>query len=133
MHETGIAWSILEMANREAARAGAPLSAVGVRLGEMSGVVEEALSFAFDALKVEAGAAEAELVVERVSVEALCPQCGSTTRPEGELILWCPQCGSPMRIVSGEQMEIAWIEVHAPARSVAPAAAASSRAEWETG
>ena len=142
MHETGIAWSILEMANREAARAGAPLSAVGVRLGEMSGVVEEALSFAFDALKADAGAAQAELVVERVAVEALCPHCGSTTRPEGELILWCPHCGSPMRIVSGEQMEIAWIEVHAPATAVAPSieatpvappAAASSRAEWETG
>jgi Zn finger protein HypA/HybF involved in hydrogenase expression len=27
------------------------------------------------------------------------------------LILWCPDCGSPMRVVSGEQMEIAWIEV----------------------
>ncbi len=130
------------MANREAARAGAPLSAVGVRLGEMSGVVEEALSFAFDALKAEAGAAGAELVVERVSVEALCPQCGSTTRPEGDLILWCPQCGSPMRIVSGEQMEIAWIEVQAPATAVAPPieatavappAAASPRPEWETG
>lgn len=112
MHETGIAWSILETANAEAARAGGPLTAVGVRLGEMSGVVAEALCFAFDALKAEAGVADAALVVENVPVEALCPQCGSTTRPEGELILWCPACGSPMRIVSGEQMEIAWIEVH---------------------
>ena len=111
MHETGIAWSILETAKNEAARAGGPLTGVGVRLGEMSGVVAEALCFAFDALKAEAGVADAELVVEGVPVEALCPQCGSTTRPEGELILWCPGCGSPMRIVSGEQMEIAWIEV----------------------
>lgn len=112
MHETGIAWSILETAKNEAARAGGPLATVGVRLGEMSGVVAEALCFAFDALKAEAGVPEAALVVEGVPVEALCPQCGSTTRPEGELILWCPGCGSPMRIVSGEQMEIAWIEVH---------------------
>ncbi|MGD0577966.1 MAG: hydrogenase maturation nickel metallochaperone HypA [Bryobacteraceae bacterium] len=111
MHETGIAWSILETAKNEAARAGGPLARVGVRLGEMSGVVAEALCFAFDALKAEAGVADAALVVESVAVEALCPQCGSTTRPEGELILWCPGCGSPMRIVSGEQMEIAWIEV----------------------
>jgi len=121
VHETGIAWSILETARNEAARAGGPLSAVGVRLGEMSGVVAEALEFAFDALKAEAGLAAAELVVERVPVQALCPQCGSTARPEGELILWCPQCGSPMRIVEGEQMEIAWIEVQTGAPAGEPA------------
>lgn len=128
MHETGIAWSILETATAEAARAGGPLATVGVRLGEMSGVVAEALSFAFDALKVEAGVPDAALVVESVPVEALCPQCGSTTRPEGELILWCPECGSPMRIVSGEQMEIAWIEVHECADQGAPAGEPSQRA-----
>lgn len=111
MHETGIAWDILEAAKEEAARAGAPLAKVGVRLGEMSGVVEEALRFAFDALKVQAGVPEASLVIEPIPVEALCPGCGSTRRPEGDLILWCPDCGSPMRVVSGEQMEIAWIEV----------------------
>ena len=111
MHETGIAWSILETAKLEAARAGAPLATVGVHLGEMSGVVEEALRFAFEALRAEAGVPEAALVIEPISVEALCPKCGSTRRPEGELILWCPDCGSPMRVVSGEQMEIAWIEV----------------------
>jgi hydrogenase nickel incorporation protein HypA/HybF len=111
VHETGIAWDILETARQEAARAGAPLATVGVRLGEMSGVVEEALRFAFEALRAEAGVPEAALVIEPIPVEALCPGCGSTRRPEGDLILWCPDCGSPMRVVSGEQMEIAWIEV----------------------
>lgn len=111
MHETGIAWDILETSKKVAAKAGAPLARVGVRLGEMSGVVEEALRFAFDALKVQAGAPEATLVIEPIPVEALCPACGSTRRPEGDLILWCTDCGSPMRVVSGEQMEIAWIEV----------------------
>lgn len=111
MHETGIAWSILETAKQEAAKAGVPLSTVGVRLGAMSGVVAEALRFAFDALKAEAGVPEAALVIEPIPVEALCPGCGSTRTPDGDLILWCPDCGSPMRIVSGEQMEISWIEV----------------------
>ena len=128
MHETGIAWSILETAKKEAARAGAPLSAVGVRLGEMSGVVAEALSFAFDALKDEAGVPDAELVLERVPVEAQCPECGSTNRPEGELILWCTECGSPMRIVSGEQMQIAWIEVRDGAAPEGPSDKAAQRA-----
>ena len=111
MHETGIAWDILETARKEAARAGSRLSTVCVRLGEMSGVVAEALTFAFDALKSQAGVAEARLMIEPIPVEALCPQCGSNRLPEGELILWCMECGTPMRVCSGEQMEIAWIEV----------------------
>ena len=111
MHETGIAWNIIETANQEAARAGSPLASVCVRLGEMSGVVAEALRFAFDALKSQAGAPEASLLIEPIAVEALCPRCGSRKLPEGELILWCAECGSPMRVCSGEQLEIAWIEV----------------------
>ena len=111
MHETGIAWDILETAKQEALRAGAPLTTVGVRLGEMSGVVEEALRFAFDILKHEAGVPEAVLAIEPIPVEALCPACGSKHKPAVDLILWCPDCGSAMRIVSGEQMEVAWIEV----------------------
>jgi hydrogenase nickel incorporation protein HypA/HybF len=77
----------------------------------MSGVVAEALSFAFDALKSEAGVPEARLSIEPIPVEALCPQCGSRRLPEGDLILWCMECGAAMRVCSGEQMEIAWIEV----------------------
>lgn len=111
MHETGIAWDILETARQEAARAGAPLSTVCVRLGAMSGVVADALSFAFDALKSQSGVPGASLVIEPIPVEALCPKCGSRRLPEGELILWCIECGAPMRVCSGEQIEVAWIEV----------------------
>ena len=111
MHETGIAWEIIETAKREALRTGSPLSTVGIRLGEMSGVVAEALSFAFDAQKIQAGVPEASLKIEAIPVEALCPQCGSRRLPDGDLILWCMDCGMPMRLCSGEQMEIAWIEV----------------------
>ena len=121
MHETGVAWSILETAKREAARNGGELARVGVRLGEMSGVVEEALRFAFEALRDDAGVAGAELEVERVAVEASCPECGCSQRPEGDLILWCPSCGAAMRITSGEQMELAWIELR---EGASPAAAA---------
>jgi hydrogenase nickel incorporation protein HypA/HybF len=111
VHETGIAWNILGTAKQEAARAGWPLSSVGVRLGRMSGVVADSLSFAFDALKSQAGVPQASLVIEPIPVEAVCPRCGSKKLPEGELILWCVECGAAMRVCSGEQMEIAWIEV----------------------
>ncbi len=111
MHETGIAWDVLETAKQAAVRAGGPLATVCVRLGEMSGLVADSLSFAFDALKSQAGVPGARLVIEPIAVEAHCPKCGSKRLPEGELILWCMDCGTPMRVSSGEQMEIAWIEV----------------------
>jgi hydrogenase nickel incorporation protein HypA/HybF len=112
MHESSIAWELLETA--KGAAAGAELERVCVRLGEMSGVVEEALRFAFDALKPQAGATGAELVIERIDVEVLCPQCGSRSRPEGELVLWCTACGAPMKVVNGEQMELLWVETAEP-------------------
>lgn len=114
MHETGIAWDILETAGREAVRAGSPLSTVCVRLGELSGLAAESLTFAFDALKSQAGVPGVSLLIEPIPVEAVCPRCGSKRLPEGELILWCVDCGTPMRVCSGEQMEIAWIEVDKP-------------------
>jgi hydrogenase nickel incorporation protein HypA/HybF len=48
MHELGIAVNIAEMAAEEASRAGAArVAAVHVRVGALSGVVKEALEFAW--------------------------------------------------------------------------------------
>jgi hydrogenase nickel insertion protein HypA len=110
MHETGIAWEILQTARNEAEARSATLAAVGVRVGVMSGVVAASLEFAFDALKSEAGAPEATLTIENVGLEAHCPGCNTICRPEPDLVLWCPSCGSPLHVCAGEELELAWIE-----------------------
>ena len=114
MHETGIAWQILETAQHEAHQTGGALSRVGLRLGVMSGVVAEALEFSFDVLKEQAGAPQACLEIERIDLAAECTVCGSTVAPEREVLLLCPACGAAMRITAGEEMELAWIEVEEP-------------------
>jgi hydrogenase nickel incorporation protein HypA/HybF len=59
MHEVGIAVDIAELAAEEAARAGAKkVAAVHVRVGALSGVVKEALLFAWPSVS------EARLEVE---------------------------------------------------------------------
>ena len=52
MHEAGIAAEILEIARAQAVAHGkARVAEVTVRVGDMSGVVAEALEFAFEALR----------------------------------------------------------------------------------
>lgn len=113
MHEAGIAAEVIRMAVEEAVRRASPrVVRVGVRVGSMSGVVVEALTFAFDALKAETpGMACAELDVEFIAVRARCALCGTECIPEDDLVLWCPQCGTGLDILQGRELDLAWIEL----------------------
>lgn len=112
MHETGIAAEILDIAEREAARRGAAgIAAVTVRVGDLSGVVAEALSFAFEALCAGTAAAGARLHVERVAVRALCPHCRRESQPGADLVLWCPDCGQPLDVIAGQELQVESLEL----------------------
>ncbi|HNY40813.1 MAG TPA: hydrogenase maturation nickel metallochaperone HypA [Bryobacteraceae bacterium] len=106
MHEAGIAAEILEIAKTQAAEHGhMRVSEVAVRLGEMSGVVAEALEFAFEALRD--GAAEgARIEIKRIPVLARCEACRVESRPGADLVLWCAQCGRPMKVLEGEELTV---------------------------
>jgi hydrogenase nickel incorporation protein HypA/HybF len=47
MHELSIALSIVEMASEQAAQRSVEISAIHIRVGELSGVVKEALLFCY--------------------------------------------------------------------------------------
>ena len=65
MHEVGIASSILEAVRTEtAAHAPARAAKVGVRVGEMSGVDPNSLSFCFEALVKGSDLEPLELAIE---------------------------------------------------------------------
>lgn len=77
MHEVGIAMSIAELAQEEAAKAGGGrIAAVHVRIGALSGVVREALEFAWPSvaeyrLEIEdADGREMEMVALEVEDDA---------------------------------------------------------------
>lgn len=106
MHETGIAAEILEIAKAQAAAHGRMrVSEVTVRVGEMSGVVAEALEFAFEALR-EGPAARARLEIKRIPVLARCEACEVESRPGADLVLWCGQCGRPLKVLEGEELTV---------------------------
>lgn len=106
MHEAGIAAEILEIAKAQAAMFGtARVTEVTVRVGDMSGVVAEALEFAFEALR-EGPASGAVLVINRVAVLAKCETCGTESRPGADLVLWCESCGKPLKVLEGEELTV---------------------------
>jgi hydrogenase nickel incorporation protein HypA/HybF len=100
------------MAADAARRAGAThVRRLKLRVGEISGVVVEALELAFAAAAPGTAAECAELIVERVPVECECDQCGFGFHPS-DVIYLCPRCGAlSSRVRQGRELELASLEV----------------------
>lgn len=90
---------------------GNPICAMKVRIGPLSGVVVEALRFAFDALTPGTPAEGARLDIEETTLSIYCPHCGTNfTTPVG--IYECPACGSnDGELQGGYELELISIEV----------------------
>lgn len=112
MHELSIANAILDAVRSEAAkRPGAHVTKVGVRIGALSGVVPDALSFGFECLARDTDLEPLALSIETVPRRQRCTQCDLTfDAPEGELA--CPRCGRPeTQLAGGEELDIAYLEI----------------------
>lgn len=115
MHEAGIAAQVLEVALAEAQRnESAAIKRIGVRVGALTGVVAEALEFAFEALRADTPAGGALLVVERIPLTGYCDDCATTIEVTGEVSLLCPRCETPLSVLTGRELDVAWIELEEP-------------------
>jgi hydrogenase nickel incorporation protein HypA/HybF len=113
LHELSIAMEILDIVRKEAASHGATsVSRVRLRIGGLSGVETDSLSFCFEAVKGEGSlTAGAELVIDNVPVRVRCHSCGGEFSDGGYMVT-CPSCGSlETTLLSGEELEIADIEI----------------------
>jgi hydrogenase nickel incorporation protein HypA/HybF len=112
MHELSIALSILDLVEEEAARLGARVAAVHLRLGPLSGVVRNALASSFELAREGTPAAQAELVIEDVPVVVYCPSCASERATATPFELVCPSCGTPTpEVVRGRELEVVALEI----------------------
>lgn len=119
MHEVGIASAILEAAHKETERRpGSKLIRIGVRVGLLSGVDVEALRFAFACITAETRDQGVELAAETCGRVNRCDGCGHEfASPEITPFsdAPCPQCHNVRTsFVSGDQLDIAFIEVEEP-------------------
>ncbi len=112
MHEVSIAEGILDIAEARAREAGATeIRVIGIRLGEFTTVVQEALQFAFEVAREGTLAAGARLEIEYVPTIVRCVVCGDEPRRMKELRLFCNVCGFPLEIVAGEEMQVQFIDI----------------------
>ena len=111
MHELAIGEALLEQLAALAGQHGWPrLSRVWVRVGLLSGVVPEALEFAFDALSAGTPAEGAELVLETEPGRFACGHCGEFDLDR--LTFACPQCAGPLRLLrASRELSLSGVEV----------------------
>ncbi|HVA93297.1 MAG TPA: hydrogenase maturation nickel metallochaperone HypA [Candidatus Dormibacteraeota bacterium] len=112
MHEMGIANSILESVRAEARRfPGGHICKVGVRVGELSGVNPEAMTFCFEALVRGTDLEPLGLDVEYCLRRHECRDCGQPFIVDREG-MECPECGSlDSRFIGGDELELIYLEV----------------------
>ena len=113
MHELSIAMSILDALQEEVEQRGCGTpEAVHIRVGELSGVVPEALQSAYELAAEQTPFAQSRLVIERVPVVIYCAACGRNQPVEAADWLCCAECKAPSaEIVSGRELEISALEL----------------------
>ncbi|MGP3998968.1 hydrogenase maturation nickel metallochaperone HypA [Streptomyces sp. 8N706] len=114
MHELSIALAIVAQVEEAARAHGARrVASLRVRIGELSGVVPDALAFSFGLATEGTVLAGAQLITELVPARARCAECGRETALGVPPALWCPDCGEPFtEVLSGRELDIGDVVLH---------------------
>jgi hydrogenase nickel incorporation protein HypA/HybF len=108
VHELAITQGLVDLVAERTP--GRQVLAVHVRVGALSGVVADAMAFCFDVATADGPLAGARLVVEEVPARITCGACGEES-DVADWVLVCP-CGSTdVRLVSGEELSLAAVEL----------------------
>ncbi len=116
MHELSVALSILDRAEEESGRRdGARVTAIHARIGRLSGVVSEALAFAFEMARRDSPFRDCRLVIEEVPVIVYCPACQAEGPVDSMQMLCCSKCGALSgEVVRGKELEVFAMEIEEP-------------------
>ena len=113
MHELSIALDLIEAVCDELPALGRPrVRTVHLKLGVLSGVVEEALLFSFGVAADGSPLEGARLEIEKIPVTVFCDTCRRDGIAADPRHLRCPSCGAPTeRLVRGRELELVGLEV----------------------
>ena len=113
MHEYSIVSALYDRIVAEAgARRATAVHAVHVRIGAVSGVEPGLLQTAYALFTPGTLCEHAPLCVEEVEARWACPACGGTPAKGARLV--CPSCGTPVRLASGDEIDLVRIELEVP-------------------
>jgi hydrogenase nickel incorporation protein HypA/HybF len=106
MHELSVAHAVVSTVIDALPTPAPRVLQVRLRVGELSGLVPQALEFAYDVAAEGTPLADAALVIEVAPPVIACPTCGdqalASTRD-----FRCPSCGVPRGdVIGGKELEI---------------------------
>ena len=123
MHELTVAIQIRKALETELASDGADLVAdsVLVQVGALTGIVPEALEFAWPhAVSDSESLSAARLEIDWIDVQVQCRPCSGVQTITELRSMRCPVCRSPeVEVMSGDELDIVSVDVRERARSPA--------------
>jgi hydrogenase nickel incorporation protein HypA/HybF len=113
MHEISIIQNVIELVRQQLAdQDPVRVTAIRLRVGPLSGVLSDALRFAFDAVVPGTLLEGARLDVEAAPLTAWCRNCLAERELASPQRLACPVCERPTPdLLSGKELELAWLEI----------------------
>ena len=109
MHEMAITQSVVDICEQHAE--GRRVTVVTLEVGELSGVVPEAVEFCFAACTQGTLLDGARLIIDRVAASGCCHDCGLDF-PVAAYYDPCPACGGfAVEIRHGEELRVKELEV----------------------
>ena len=93
-------------------------TAVRVQVGALSGVVPEALEFAWPHAVADSRALSgARLDIDRIDVQLHCPACDDVYVVSELTSMRCPSCrAAGVQVIAGDELDIASVDLEQPAR-----------------
>lgn len=112
MHELGLLHSVVVAVEKATAETDAPIEAVGLRVGTLSGAVPDALLGSWPIAIAGTRLADARLEVEVITAQIWCSTCGKAQEVDQFYALTCPACGVGCgNLIHGREFEVAYAEL----------------------
>jgi hydrogenase nickel incorporation protein HypA/HybF len=107
MHEVSIATSIIQIIeDRLLENSKGYVTAVNIKVGQLSNIETEALLFSFDIVKSSTLLSKATLNIEIIEGKGECSDCGETFSMHS-FATPCPACNSYLvRVLGGKEMKV---------------------------
>lgn len=112
MHEVSLTRNLVEIAEDHARSSGYDkILSVSVAVGELSGVVAEAMEFCFETVTRGTLLEDGELIIQRIPGRKSCLDCRHQFAADN-MTFQCPACGSYLLdTVQGDELKILEMEV----------------------
>ncbi|MBF0320528.1 MAG: hydrogenase maturation nickel metallochaperone HypA [Nitrospirae bacterium] len=115
MHELSIAQSVIDLAVKNCTASGhTAIEKITLSIGSASGVMPEALAFAFEVIKKDTIAGNAALCINNVPISGVCCECKKEFASYDRYfyIFNCPHCNSAaLSLTGGFELDMVDIEV----------------------